>query len=89
MSEADRTQALQLELSNVHRAPRVRLTLGLLSFIRTPLISGGTGHSNFIAPMLHVDSVAENLAATLYSGYGKTIFMPGITSYIAAMVSLI
>lgn len=77
-------QALQLELK---KAPRVRLSLAVLSFTRTPLFKGKTNQSNFLFPLLDVESVSEAIAKTLWSGYGKTIFMPGIMRYIAILVS--
>ncbi|KAH7230747.1 hypothetical protein B0J15DRAFT_410610 [Fusarium solani] len=75
-------EALQLELK---KAPRVRLSLVVLSFTRTPLFKGKTNQSNFLFPVLDVESVSEAIAKTLWSGYGKTIFMPGIMRYIAIL----
>lgn len=80
-------QFLQLELNNIHKAPKVRLTLGIFSFIRTPLLDGHTNQSAFLYPMLHVDSVGERLVEAAYSGYGSTIYMPGIMRYLAVAVS--
>lgn len=81
-----RPQALQLELRHVHNAPRVRLSLVILSFVQTPLFKGETRQSNFLTPLMHVESVAEMIVATLYSGYGRTIFLPGIMRYVASLV---
>ncbi|KAK5998856.1 Dehydrogenase RED2 [Cladobotryum mycophilum] len=78
-------EALQLELKDIHNAPRVRLTMGIFSFIRTPLIKGHPNLPNFIAPFLHVDSVGERLVNAVYSGYGSTIFMPGIAGYLVLL----
>lgn len=79
-------QALQLELINAN-ASRVRLSTAVLSFVQTPLFKGETKQSNFLTPLLDVDSVGERLAQTLYSGYGRTIFLPGMMRYIACLVS--
>lgn len=38
---------------------------------------------------MHVESVSEAIAETLWSGYGKTIYMPGIMRYIAILVSAV
>lgn len=80
-------EALQLELKNVHAAPRVRLTLGVFSFIRTPLFTGETNQSKFLFPLLEAESVAEAIAKALYSGYGRTIYMPGIMPFLAIFVN--
>lgn len=77
-------QALQLELK---KSDRVRLSLMVLSFTRTPLFKGETNQSNFLFPLLDVESVSETIAETLRSGYGKTIYMPGLMRYIAVLVS--
>ncbi|KAF7528991.1 hypothetical protein G7054_g9986 [Neopestalotiopsis clavispora] len=81
-------EALQLELKHIHCAPRVRLSLGIFSFIRTPLFKGETGLSNFMYPVLHVDTVGETLADILLSGRGKTLYMPGMMRYIHSLKSL-
>ncbi|KAH6894650.1 hypothetical protein B0T10DRAFT_527372 [Thelonectria olida] len=78
-------EALQLELKYAHKAPRVRLSLAIFSFIRTPLFDGETNQSQFWFPLLDVETVSETLAETLYGGYGKTIYMPGIMRYVAIM----
>jgi hypothetical protein len=65
----------------------VRLSLGIFSFIKTPLFKGETRQSAFLTPLLHVDSVGEALADILRSGYGKTIYMPGAMRYVAMLVS--
>lgn len=80
-------QALQLELRNANNALRVRLSLAVLSFVKTPLFKGETRQSNFWTPVMDVDTVGEQLVDTLYSGYGRTIFLPGIMRYIACLVS--
>lgn len=65
----------------------MRLTLGLFSFIRTPIFSGTTNQSGFLFPLLDVETVSERLVDAVYSGYGATIYLPGIMRYIAALVS--
>lgn len=67
-------------------SPLVRLSLVILSFTRTPLLKGETNQSDFLFPLLDVESVSEAIVKTLYSGYGKTIFMPGIMRYVAILV---
>lgn len=69
------------------KAPLVRLTLGIFSFIRTPLFTGKTNQSHFIFPLLEAESVAEEIFKTLYSGYGRTIYMPGIMPFLAVFVT--
>lgn len=38
-------------------------------------------------PLLEAETVAEAIANTLHSGYGRTIYMPGIMPFLAIMVS--
>ncbi|PHH60419.1 hypothetical protein CDD82_2299 [Ophiocordyceps australis] len=78
-------EGLQLELARCHKAPRVRLTLGVFSYIQTPLFSGDLNLSSFFSPLLHVDSVAERLVDAVYSGYGSTIYMPSFVALTVAM----
>ncbi|KAL1861655.1 hypothetical protein Daus18300_008771 [Diaporthe australafricana] len=78
-------EALQLELKHVHNAPKVRLTLGILGFIKTPLFKGETRQSHFLFPLLHVDTVGEAFVDALYSGLGRTIYLPGIMRYLAML----
>ncbi|KAH7010552.1 hypothetical protein EDB80DRAFT_715068 [Ilyonectria destructans] len=78
-------EALQLELKNEHLADRIRLSLAIISFTRTPLFRGDRKQSDFLFPVLEVDSVSEAIAGTLWSGYGKIIFMPGLMRYVAIL----
>ena len=82
------SKSLQLEIRNVYKTPGVRLTLGIFSFIRTPLLSGSTNQNQFVSPLLAPETVAEALAEALYSGYGDTIYMPGIGQFLAVMVMM-
>lgn len=79
-------QALGLELKYHHKAPSVRTSLAVLSFTKTPLFRGETNQSHFFFPLLHVETVADEIVDTLYSGYGRTIFLPRIFRYIAGLV---
>ncbi|KAL7916308.1 NAD(P)-binding protein [Trichoderma velutinum] len=78
-------EALQLELKNVHSAPRVRLTLGMFCFIRTALVSGHTNVPNFLLPFLQVDTVGEAMVSAVYSGYGSIIYLPGLNRVAATL----
>ncbi|CAK7233355.1 putative secondary metabolism biosynthetic enzyme [Sporothrix bragantina] len=78
-------EALQLEIEHTHNAPKVRQTLAILSFTLTPLFKGETRQSAFLFPLLHVESVSEAIVEALYSGYGKTIYMPGIMRYVSSL----
>lgn len=80
-------KALQLELKHIHNSAKIRLTLGILGFIKTPLFKGETRQSHFLFPLLHVDTVGEAFADALYSGMGRMIYLPGIMRYIAMLVS--
>ncbi|GJC83856.1 dehydrogenase RED2 [Colletotrichum liriopes] len=75
----------ELELKHIHQAPKVRLTLGIFSFIRTPLFKGQTGQPAFLFPLLESETVARRLVDALYSGFGETIYLPGIMRYVAML----
>ena len=87
LDKTNSRKALQLELKHVHHAPRVRLTLGILGFINTPLFKGETRQSHFLFPLLHTDTAAETVVDALYSGLGRTFYLPGIMRYAAMLVS--
>ncbi|KAK4121992.1 NAD(P)-binding protein [Parathielavia appendiculata] len=78
-------EGLGMELLYRHNAPRVRLTNGVFNFIRTPLVVGMPTQPQFLAPLLHVETVSEAIVEALYSGYGGVIYLPGIMSYIAML----
>lgn len=65
----------------------MRTSLAVLSFTRTPLFKGETNQSHFFTPLMHVDTVGDAVVDTLYSGSGRTIFLPGIFRYLAGIVS--
>lgn len=81
------TEALQLELRCRHDAPRVRTSLCVFGFIKTPLFKGETGSSNFMMPLVHADSAGESIASIIESGHGQTLYLPGMARYMAMMVS--
>ena len=81
------TEALQLELRCRHGAPKVRTSVCVFGFIRTPLFKGETRTSNFVMPLVHPDSVGESLASIIESGYGQTLYLPGVARYISMVVS--
>ncbi|OLN83424.1 Short-chain dehydrogenase/reductase family 16C member 6-like protein 2 [Colletotrichum chlorophyti] len=78
-------ESLQLELKYIHKAPKVRQTLGIFGFIRTPLVTFDPGQPHFVMPLLHVDTVGEAIANALYSGCGGTIYLPSVMSPVTAL----
>ncbi|KAF3807889.1 Short-chain dehydrogenase/reductase family 16C member 6 [Colletotrichum gloeosporioides] len=78
-------ESLQLELKYIHKALKVRQTLGIFGFIRTPLVPFNPGQPHFVMPLLHVDTVGEAIVNGLYSGYGGTIYLPRIMSLVTAL----
>ncbi|KOC11613.1 short chain dehydrogenase/reductase family protein [Aspergillus flavus AF70] len=68
-------------------ALKVRTSLAVLSFTKTPLFRGETNQSHFFMPLLHVDTVVDAIVDTLDSGLSRTIFLPGIFSLLAGLVS--
>lgn len=78
-------QAVQMELQFFYDAPRVRQTLGVFGFIRTPMVGKNAG-GGFVIPFLEVETVAESIVDAAYSTYGSTIYLPGPARYFAALV---
>ncbi|KAJ3476850.1 hypothetical protein NLG97_g8996 [Lecanicillium saksenae] len=76
--------ALQLELKFMYDAPRVRQTLGIFGFIRTPMVGVIRGGS-FMVPFLEVESVAESIVDSVYSTHSRTIYLPGAASFSAGL----
>lgn len=60
--------------------------MGILGFIKTPLFKGQTRQPHFLLPLLHVDTVGEAFVDTLYSGLGRTFYLPGILRYLSMLV---
>ncbi|KAJ5383222.1 short chain dehydrogenase/reductase family protein [Penicillium concentricum] len=74
--------AQELRLQN---APKVRTSLAVLSFVKTPLFKGETNQSRFLMPLLHVDTVVDAMVDMLDSGLSTNIFLPGIFGYFAGL----
>ncbi|KAL2855607.1 hypothetical protein BJX68DRAFT_263964 [Aspergillus pseudodeflectus] len=66
-------------------APKVRTSLAVLSFTKTPLFKGETNQSHFLMPLLHVDTVVDAIVDILDSGLSQTVFLPGIFRYLAGL----
>lgn len=81
------TQSLSLELKYRHAALKVRTSLAVLSFTKTPLFKGETNQAHFLFPLMHVDTVGGMIVETLYSGFGRTFYLPGIFRFFAGIVS--
>ncbi|KAK0659780.1 hypothetical protein QBC41DRAFT_262091 [Cercophora samala] len=81
-------EGLALELKHRHKADKVRLTNIVPNFIRTPLLSGVPRQSQFGAPLLHVETVAEAIVRQIESGYGAVVYLPGIMRYVTCLRAL-
>ncbi|OKO89621.1 Retinol dehydrogenase 10 [Penicillium subrubescens] len=57
-------ECLSQEL-RVQNALKVRTSLAVLSFTKTPLFKGETNQSRFLMPLLHVDTVVDAIVDTL------------------------
>ncbi|KAH8433312.1 uncharacterized protein LDX57_010948 [Aspergillus melleus] len=79
-------ECLSQEL-RVQKAPKVRTSLAVLSFTKTPLFKGETYQPWFLMPLLHVDTVVDAIVQALDSGHSQTIFLPGIFGLFAGLVS--
>ncbi|KAL4737403.1 hypothetical protein BDV11DRAFT_171950 [Aspergillus similis] len=69
----------------VQNAPKVRTSLAVLSFTKTPLFKGETNQPQFLMPLLHVDTVVDAIVDILDGGLSQTIFLPGIFRYFAGL----
>ena len=71
----------------MHGAKKVRVSAFVLSFVQTPLFKGQTNQSNFISPLLHVDTCGEAIFNTLAGDRSVVKFMPGITAMMSGISS--
>ncbi|KEQ78488.1 NAD(P)-binding protein [Aureobasidium pullulans EXF-150] len=78
-------ETLRAELKFRHNAPKVRVSTAVLGFIKTPMFKGKTNQSNFLSPLIHVDTVGEDVVDVLYSRRSRTTFWPGISRYLASL----
>ncbi|KAL3478872.1 short chain dehydrogenase/reductase family protein [Aspergillus californicus] len=76
------TVAQELRLQN---APKVRTSLAVLSFTKTPLFKGQANQSQFLMPLLHAETVVDAIVDVLDSRLSQTIFLPGIFRYFAGL----
>lgn len=67
--------------------PKVRASMVVLSFTKTPLFKGETNQPPFLMPLLHADTVVHAIVHTLESGLSQTIVLPGIFRFFAGLVS--
>lgn len=79
-------EGLQFALTG---APKIRTTLLVLSFARTPIFKGETNQSWFLLPLLHPETVSDVIVNQILSGYGKDWYLPGFMGVVPYMVSLV
>lgn len=77
-----------MELKYFYNAPRVRQTLGVFSFVKTPMADFGKARGSFILPFLDVESVSERLVDGVYSTRSSSIYMPGLVNLVTAVVCI-
>ncbi|OJI97974.1 hypothetical protein ASPVEDRAFT_123553 [Aspergillus versicolor CBS 583.65] len=77
-------ECLMQEL-RAQNAPKVRTSLAVLSFTKTPLFKGETNQSRFLMPLLHVDTVVDAIVDILTSGLSQTVFLPGIFGFFSGL----
>jgi all-trans-retinol dehydrogenase (NAD+) len=65
----------------------VRTSLSVLGFVKTPLFKGDMNQSHFLMLLMHVDTVGDAIIDTLYAGFGKTLFYPGVLAYLTWIMS--
>lgn len=71
----------------MYDAPRVRQTLGIFGFIRTPMVGAAAKGGSFAVPFLEVETVAESVVDSVYSTYSSTVYKPGAAGFSAGLVS--
>lgn len=76
-------EGLGAELVTRYNAPRVRTVLITQSFVKTALIDKLTPEDTFINPLLHPETVAENIVNQVLSGSSGHVLVPGSTGWIA------
>ncbi|KAI5797928.1 hypothetical protein DFH27DRAFT_624949 [Peziza echinospora] len=69
-------EGLAAELRFTYKAPKVRTTLVTQGYVQTPLFEGYRNDSKFLLPALHVDTLAEEIVAQVFSGKGGHIVLP-------------
>ncbi|RAK77267.1 NAD(P)-binding protein [Aspergillus fijiensis CBS 313.89] len=78
-------ECLSQELTFRHNAPKIRTSLLVLSFTKTPMFKGETNQSHFFMPLLHADTVVDAIVDTLVGGLSRTIYLPGIFRLFAGL----
>lgn len=82
-------EGLGLELLYRHNAPRVRTSLVVPSYVKTPMFAGTreTSQPWFVMPLLEPETVAEAVVERVVSGEAATVFLPGFMGVMTIVVS--
>ena len=88
MSRSELTvgQTLRQELRFVHNALKIRLTNVVLGFVATPMFKGKTNQSEFLSPLLHVDTVGEAIVDAVVARESRSIWLPATGRFVALLV---
>lgn len=76
-------EGLAAELVTRYHAPRVRTVLITQGFTRTALIKNLTPEDTWLNPLLHPETVAEQIVNQVLSGQSGHILVPSVIGYIA------
>ncbi|KAL2834498.1 hypothetical protein BDW59DRAFT_48220 [Aspergillus cavernicola] len=76
-------EGLAAELVTRYNAPRVRTVLLTQGFAKTALINKLTPEDTWLNPLLHPETVADNLVQQVLSGFSGHVIVPGATGWIA------
>ncbi|KAL2872285.1 short chain dehydrogenase/reductase family protein [Aspergillus lucknowensis] len=76
-------EGLAAELATRYNAPRVRTVLITQGFAKTALIEKLTPEDTFLNPLLHPETVAENIVNQVLTGKSGHVIVPGATGWIA------
>ncbi|KAL2811213.1 hypothetical protein BJX63DRAFT_289849 [Aspergillus granulosus] len=76
-------EGLGAELVTRYNAPRVRTVLITQGFAKTALIDKLTPEDTWLNPLLHPETVAENIVNQVLTGNSGHVLVPGATGWIA------
>ncbi|KAL3466296.1 hypothetical protein BJX64DRAFT_250543 [Aspergillus heterothallicus] len=76
-------EGLGAELVTRYNAPRVRTVLITQGFAKTALIDKLTPEDTWLNPLLHPETVAENIVNQVLSGNSGHVLVPGATGWVA------
>lgn len=81
-------EGLAAELKTRHKAPRVRTVVINQGYTKTPLFSGFQNDNGFLSPSLEPETVAEAIAAQIFTGRSGQVIIPRFGAILAALKAM-